>query len=447
MFSAVVALAAATPVKEVAQLTKANWLPGLDQAPDSKTLWFVKFYAPWCGHCKRMAPILDEVAAELGSETIRFGKVDSTVETQLSQMYGVHGYPTCYLLRGGKKWEWRGSRSKEGIEAIVAKMLAPPVADVGSPAALGALLAANANGVAFVLARGPGGAAHAAFEEAAVLQQHALSFGATESAEVVAALAAGGGATPPFVAKAERGEAATVLDAKALKEMDGAALAKWAAARKHPRLSLADRHNFFELANNAGRPLVLLLVDPAAARCGDKRECDAGAGLTIHPSLDPAALDAPSAKALGAMKVLSRDAMLQELFTFAVLDGRKWADFAAEHLVTLAQMPRLLVLKDGRGTWYNDANAAGDAASMRAFLDDVTLGNARAEYEGMWGMPDRWWRTASATVPPLAALDVLPRYTVVGALVFAVLNLLIWCLLWEPRETEAVGDAAAKKED
>ena len=50
-------------------------------------------------------------------------------------------------------------------------MLAPPVADVGSPAALDALLAANANGVAFVLARGPGGAAHAAFEEAAVLQQ------------------------------------------------------------------------------------------------------------------------------------------------------------------------------------------------------------------------------------------------------------------------------------
>ena len=60
------------------------------------------------------------------------------------------------------------------------------------------------------------------------------------------------------------------------------------------------------------------------------------------------------------MKGLSRDAMLQELFTFAVLDGRKWADFAAEHLVTLAQMPRLLVLKDGRGTWYNDANAAGE---------------------------------------------------------------------------------------
>ena len=153
MLSFVATTLAVSPEKQVAVLTKANWLPGLE-APDSKTLWFVKFYAPWCGHCKRMAPILDEVAAELGSETIRFGKVDSTVETQLSQRYGVHGYPTCYLLRGGKKWEWRGSRSKEGIEAIVATMLAPPVADVGSPAALDALLAANANGVAFVLARG-----------------------------------------------------------------------------------------------------------------------------------------------------------------------------------------------------------------------------------------------------------------------------------------------------
>ena len=43
---------------------------------------------------------------------------------------------------------------------------------------------------------------------------------------------------------------------------------------------------------------------------------------------------------------------------------------------------------------------------------------------------------------PFAAMLAL-----VGALVFAVLNLLIWCLLWEPRETEPVGDEVAKKED
>ena len=47
--------------------------------PDA--LWLVEFYAPWCGHCKRLAPILDEIADEV--EGVRIGKVDATVETAL----------------------------------------------------------------------------------------------------------------------------------------------------------------------------------------------------------------------------------------------------------------------------------------------------------------------------------------------------------------------------
>jgi len=39
-------------------------------------LWLVKFYAPWCGHCKRLAPILDEVAEATSPEIARFAKVD-----------------------------------------------------------------------------------------------------------------------------------------------------------------------------------------------------------------------------------------------------------------------------------------------------------------------------------------------------------------------------------
>lgn len=49
----------------------------------SNESWFIKFYAPWCGHCKKLAPIWNEVAGELKGE-VKFGNVDATVNTKLA---------------------------------------------------------------------------------------------------------------------------------------------------------------------------------------------------------------------------------------------------------------------------------------------------------------------------------------------------------------------------
>ena len=60
--------------------------------------WFIKFYAPWCGHCKRLAPIWEEVATELKGIT-NVAKVDVTQNRGLGKQFGVKGFPTLLLFR------------------------------------------------------------------------------------------------------------------------------------------------------------------------------------------------------------------------------------------------------------------------------------------------------------------------------------------------------------
>eukprot|EP01068_Selenidium_serpulae_P003322 Selendium_serpulae@DN2999_c0_g1_i1.p1 len=69
---------------------------------DEKGVWFVKFYAPWCGHCKAMVGDWETTAKELKGK-VKVGNVDATVETMIAKRFGVQGFPTLILFPAGPK--------------------------------------------------------------------------------------------------------------------------------------------------------------------------------------------------------------------------------------------------------------------------------------------------------------------------------------------------------
>lgn len=84
---------------------------------------FVKFYAPWCGHCQRLAPTWDELASALEyDETVSISKIDCTLYRPICSQFEVKGYPTLLWIVDGKRVEkYTGQRSLDDLKSYVEK--------------------------------------------------------------------------------------------------------------------------------------------------------------------------------------------------------------------------------------------------------------------------------------------------------------------------------------
>ncbi|NWS53326.1 PDIA2 isomerase, partial [Chunga burmeisteri] len=150
-------------------------------------LLLVDFYAPWCGHCQRLAPAFAQAAAALRNESgaVRLGKVDAMAQTALANEFGITSYPTLKLFRDGNRTHplaYTGRMDTEGIVRWMQRRAGPSATLLQDANATAAFISSQ-DLVVIGFFKDLGGPAAQAFYEVAG-EVVDMPFGVAEAAEL-----------------------------------------------------------------------------------------------------------------------------------------------------------------------------------------------------------------------------------------------------------------------
>src|SRR5438093_10294754 len=107
----------------MATLSKVSGENFIDEVQAAETPVFVDFYADWCGPCRAVAPVVEQLASEYAGR-LKVVKVDVDADPELASRFGVIGIPLLGIFKDGKMVQrFTGVQSKDRLKQAIENVL------------------------------------------------------------------------------------------------------------------------------------------------------------------------------------------------------------------------------------------------------------------------------------------------------------------------------------
>ncbi|KAF9158813.1 hypothetical protein DFQ26_007205 [Actinomortierella ambigua] len=313
--------------------------------------WLVEYYAPWCGHCKNLAPIYEQVAQEL-KDKVNVAKVDCTVNQEICRKIDVRGYPTIRLHQFGESSEYMGMRSKEAISNYAIEALVPSLKEIKA-ADLGQIKLTEDVAFVYVHSASTSEATTKAIERMSQIFYKKVSIYSSDDQALASALdiPSSGGATLTVLKDNRQYNYVGSLE-------DEQSVKNWILRYRQPMVSKVTGANSGNILGATGY-VMLGLFDPAQSETAAARR-----------ALIEMAHNYAAKKQAGQANVEVR---------FAYMDATRWSNYVkGAFKLDQKDLPKIYVVNNREETYFPHALDGRpvqlNEAALEAYLKDIESG-------------------------------------------------------------------------